>query len=161
MFTFSDKPPIPEKREAPNKLSTMTQGQKDVVEEVEYKLSKIGFKTTIRFLFIDHRDRFSRANVAAVTGAFNQFNTMHLNAFKTYKPTMTKAKGFFKASRLLKKKQALYRAYKDREFSVKTCVLNIEELATVYHYPTMFVGAPKLQRIEAKKSEPPSNLPIG
>lgn len=153
-------PAAPEKKESPNKILSMTQGQKDVVEGVERKLSKAGFKTTLRFLYVDHRDRFSRANVAAVSGAFSQFSTMHLNGFKPEGSTMTTAKGLFKAAKLLRRKRDLYRMYKTREFSLKTCILNTEELATVYHYPTMFVGAPKLQRIEAKKGEPPPNLPI-
>lgn len=161
IFSFSDAPPAPEKKEAPNKLLSMTQGQKDVVEEVEHKLSKIGFKTTIRFIYIDHRDSFSRANIAAVNGAFSQFSTLHLNAFKPNLKIMTKTKGLFKRWRLLRKKQNIYWFYKHREFGHKTCILNIEELATVYHYPAMFVGAPKLQRIEAKTSEPPANLPVG
>ena len=39
-------------------------------------------------------------------------------------------------------------------------VFNIEELATVYHYPGGTVGALTTQRIEAKRGEPPRELPI-
>jgi len=74
---------------------------------------------------------------------------------------MTIGRGLFRAVNLLRRKRNLYRMYKTREFALKTFILNIEELATIYHYPTMFVGAPKLQRLEAKKGEPPVNLPIG
>ena len=150
LFSASPAPVVPERKEAPNKLLSMTQGQKDVVEEIEHKLSKIGFKTTLRFIYVDHRDRFSRANVAAVSGAFSQFNTMHLNGFKPEGSTMTIGRGLFRAVNLLRRKRNLYRMYKTREFALKTFILNIEELATIYHYPTMFVGAPKLQRLEAK-----------
>lgn len=164
-ISFSTDPATPPVRELArdpvSKINSMTKGQKDVVEAIEHKLSKLGFKTTIRFIYIDEREHFSRVNVAAVSGAYSQFSTMHLNGFKPHKPTMTKAKGLFKQSRLLKKKANLFMFYKTREFSEKTYVLNIEELATIYHFPAMFVGAPKLQRIEAKKSEPPANLPIG
>ena len=160
IFSYSDKPVVPEKKEAPNKLLSMTQAQKDVVEEVEHKLSKIGFKTTIRFIYIDHRDSFSRVNVAAVDGAFSQFNTLNLNAFKPNLKILTKAKGLFKRWRLLRKKQNIYWYYIHREFGPKTCVLNIEELATIYHPPIVTVAAPMLQRLESRKGGPPPTLPI-
>jgi hypothetical protein len=39
-------------------------------------------------------------------------------------------------------------------------VLNTEELATIYHFPGMVAAAPTIERIEAKKVEPPPNLPM-
>jgi len=42
----------------------------------------------------------------------------------------------------------------------KTMVLNIEELATMYHFPGETVGSPTMPRMQAKKSEPPIGLPI-
>jgi hypothetical protein len=39
-------------------------------------------------------------------------------------------------------------------------VLNTEELATIYHFPGRVAETPTFGRIEAKKGEPPSNLPI-
>jgi len=39
-------------------------------------------------------------------------------------------------------------------------VLNIEELATVFHFPGRVAETPTFGRIEAKKSQPPINLPI-
>jgi hypothetical protein len=38
-------------------------------------------------------------------------------------------------------------------------VMTPETLATIYHYPSRTVAAPGLQRISAKKAEPPPNLP--
>jgi hypothetical protein len=40
--------------------------------------------------------------------------------------------------------------------------LSTEELATLWHFPILMqVRAPQLQRTEAKKVEPPANLPFG
>ena len=44
---------------------------------------------------------------------------------------------------------------------MKAFVLNIEELATIYHIPDIGVKSPLLPRVEAKKGEPPVGLPIG
>ena len=38
--------------------------------------------------------------------------------------------------------------------------MNIEELATIYHFPGVDIKAPLLKTTESKKSEPPFKLPI-
>ena len=40
-------------------------------------------------------------------------------------------------------------------------VLNIEELATVFHFPYITVKAPTISYSELKTKEPPSDLPMG
>ena len=42
----------------------------------------------------------------------------------------------------------------------KPFVLNIEELATIFHFPGLVSEAPSFKRIESKTSKPPSNLPF-
>jgi hypothetical protein len=54
----------------------------------------------------------------------------------------------------------MFDAYKARMFPEKTSILCTEELATVYHFPIASVGAPMLRRVETRKGEPPSNLPM-
>jgi len=44
--------------------------------------------------------------------------------------------------------------------SPQTCVLNTEELATVFHFPGSVAQTSGIGRIEAQKAEPPSNLPF-
>lgn len=39
-------------------------------------------------------------------------------------------------------------------------IMNIEELATIYHFPGDIASTPTLARVEAKKGEPPANLPV-
>jgi hypothetical protein len=40
-------------------------------------------------------------------------------------------------------------------------ILNVEELASLYHFPgRMVTGAPSMSRVEAKRSEAPSDLPV-
>ena len=43
---------------------------------------------------------------------------------------------------------------------VNISVLNVEELATLYHFPGQVSQAPSFRRIESKVAKPPSNLPI-
>ncbi len=44
-------------------------------------------------------------------------------------------------------------------FHPKTFVLNVEELATLWHFPGQILKVPTLERIESKEASPPSNLP--
>ena len=44
--------------------------------------------------------------------------------------------------------------------SGKAFILSTEELATIFHLPGRVVETPSFTRIESKKAEPPTNLPI-
>ena len=45
-------------------------------------------------------------------------------------------------------------------FHHQTYVLNVEELATLWHFPGQILKVPTLERIESKEASPPTNLPI-
>jgi hypothetical protein len=152
----------PPKNEGPDtKIQFLSPGEKTVIEKIEQKLSKAGFLCCIRFIYWGKRDIFSRANVAAVLSYFRQFNTLNMNSLKPNKEVTPSIDYFFKTRREFSRKVALWATYKLRAFPVKAPILNIEELATLYHYPTVFVGAPTVYRIESKKGGPPPTLPIG
>jgi len=152
----------PEKEGPASQMQSLTPGEKDIIKAIEDKASKLGFETILRCVYIDRRDAFSRLNVSSIMGGINQFNTQHLNALKSFKPTSVSAKPPFKNQKEFLKKRMLYLNYRMRMFNrhIKA-ILNTEELATIYHFPIVAVEAPFLRRIEAKKGEPPINLPIG
>jgi hypothetical protein len=45
-------------------------------------------------------------------------------------------------------------------FHPPTFVLNVEEIATMWHFPGQIMRVPSLERIESKEASPPTNLPI-
>lgn len=146
-------------------MGTLTPGEKDIVAAIENKTAKLGFEALVRFVYIDKADDFTRENISAVTGAFRQFNTQNLNAFKPDPMTTTKTKHPFKERKLYFRKRRMYDSYRLRFFPIffktkKLPILNTEELATIYHFPTTFVEAPTLQRLESKRGEPPAELPL-
>lgn len=142
------------------KVQFLSPGEKTVVEAIEQKLSKTGFSCGIRFLYWGRKDLFSKSNVAAVLAYFRQFNTLNMNAVKPNKEVTPSIDYWFKARREFVRKMRLWVAYKFRAFPKKTMVLNTEELATLYHFPTAFVEAPTVYRIESRKGGPPPTLPI-
>jgi len=152
-----------EKKEDPLKslFNLLTEGERNIIKAIETKIGKLGFKTTVRMLFIDDRATFSRAHLSAVSGAFHQFNTHDLNAFRPSKDTFTSVKkGFFKKHREYLRKRRMFDNYRRFKPISKSSVLNVEELATIFHFPTVIVEAPLLRRVATKKGEPPPGLPV-
>jgi len=162
------------KEEAAPTLRFLHPGEQEIVKAIANKISKFGFETDIRWIYIDRRDSFSRNNVSAVMGAFHQLRMENLNFFKPNKKTMTLktgwlAKIFPRYKKLVEfsRKRKLFDGYIKRRFgrhnkilSEKFPILNTEELATIYHFPLGVVSAPKLKKLEAKKAGPPKELPI-
>ncbi len=143
------------------RLLAMTPGERDIVEGVEKKIAKLGFESLIRFMFIDDRDHFTRAYISAIFGAFQQFNTHNLNSFRPNKTITGVNTGFFKNRRVYLRKRRLFDHYRFRRMpDKKVPILNVEELATVWHFPSIVVAAPGLQPVPTKKGGPPSDLPV-
>lgn len=149
----------------------LTPGEQELLTGVEGKVGKIGFDTIVRFMYLDKKTAFTDSNVWAVMGAIRQFNGQ--NEFLPNKMTLTtpKATGlFFRNYRLLGRKRKLFKAYCERAMPVeprrfgtlrlKTSVLTVDELATLFHPPIASVAARTIRYVGAKKSGPPSDLPI-
>ena len=138
----------------------LTSGKQEAIKAAEKKMSKIGYESGIRFMYVGPKETFHRAHVSGVVGAFKQFSLQTVNSFKLNKPTITYAKWPFKKQKEYNRKVFLLDKYKKRSLPMTPFILNIEELATIYHLPDIGVKSPLLPRVEAKKGEPPVGLPI-
>jgi len=81
----------------------------------------------------------------ALVGTFKQFNSTNLNGFK-------QLGGSFNKEDL--------DAYKMRQFTGSGFILNISELASVYHLPHTSVETPNIVWATSKTAEPPAKLPL-
>lgn len=148
----------------PNK--NLSKGEHEVVSAIEKNVAKIGFETGIRMVYVARRDVFNKTNHAAMVSLMNQYNTQNLNGFKSGKKTESGRLGFImKEKREEASKMNMLDAYRKRSYfhiphKRVPFVLNTEELATIYHFPGRVAETPTFGRIESKKSEPPSTLPI-
>jgi len=162
MLMKRDKKPAEGERVSFGSLM-LSPGERTVVEAVERKLSKLGFDVVIRGLYIARKDKFNFINVASLLGSLKHYNALNLNGFKS---TQTTAVDYlFKKTRSARLKRIMLDAYRKRScfyppYRRQACVLNTEEIATIYHFPGRVAETPSFGRIEAKKSEPPSTLPI-
>lgn len=160
-------PAAPPKKESTQpKILGMTQGEKDVLAGIENKASKIVFNCKIRFLYIAKKQVMVKSRAAQpFIGAIKQFNTNNMQSLKpeTRRVGVNGTLWFFKTARNNGRKQRLIRAYRNRSNWAGTPNYHLcsEELASLWHFPhSMQVKAPQLKRTEAKRSEPPSNLPF-
>ena len=153
------------KDEMPSKMLYLTPGERDVIEKIEEKSAKIGFATKIRAIYVSRKDVTNKARGRfGIIGAMKQFTTEDLNGLK---PELSKvgthAHYYFTELRKTWKRNRIIRAYKGRSNwrGMLPYVLNVEELATIWHFPVAeAVKAPLIRKAESKRAEPPHELPM-
>jgi len=145
---------------------SLSRGEKEQIEAIERNISKIPFDCGIRAIYLAEKDRFNDINIAGLNGSFRQYSSNNLNKFEADHATSYDYKWQdFSGNKLIHKKEHMLHAYQSRSFfhlpdRGHFFVLNTESLATIYHFPGQVAKTPTLSRIQAKKVEPPSNLPI-
>lgn len=151
-------------KDMPSQIQYLSPGERAIVEAIETKISKVGFHTKCRIIYVAKKELFDKARgVVGALGAFSQFSALNLNSFEPAGKVTTKANYLFTKRRIAKRQRKVARAYRDRSKELgwgHGMILNTEELATVWHFPIAEVKAPLVKMTEAKKGEPPSELPI-
>ncbi len=149
--------------------------EQDIVKALGSKISKLGFETVLRIVYLDRQDSFTSANFFAAVGALHQLNTANLNSLKPHPffrswikdNWFTKIFPRYKSLKILYRRRRIFKYCRQRRFgqynktrSEKFSILSTEELATAYHFPAIPVKAPRLRAVEAKKGGPPAGLPV-
>lgn len=150
----------------PLKMMNLKPNQKVQIEAADMKVNKLGFDVSIRGLYVSRKEVMNKPKaVNGFVGYIKQFNTQDLNSLKPdMKVTATSAAYFFPKQRIIDKKNKIMQAYKWRSdiLGRKPWVMNVEELATLWHFPIdAVVKAPLVQRASARRVEPPMSLPFG
>ena len=147
---------------------------------VERGLTKIAFDANIRAIYFANKDVFSPANSAGLMGVMRQYNTLHLNSFEIRSPLVKRAWMDKSGKKVNTDKKSIFEQYKYRAFfypgyipitgtniwlsngyiTGKPFILTTEELATMFHFPGDTAKTTNVSRVEAKKVEPPANLPV-
>ena len=137
------KPPESGDPSAPKELS---ERDKTRIAEAEKKATKLGYKVKIRLAYLGESNTNAKLRMQALVGTFKQFNSTNLNGFKQSNSSFDK--------------EALG-AYRSRIFAENDgYVLNIEELASVFHLPHTNVETPNIVWASTKTAEPPAKLPV-
>ncbi|MDD4995517.1 MAG: hypothetical protein PHW53_03590 [Patescibacteria group bacterium] len=152
------------KQDLPSKMLYLSPGDVDRVKAIERKISKIGYKSKIRAVYVAKKPVYKKTNVAhPLIGAIKQFNSVSLNALKPElsKTGVSGSMLFFKKQRQNYRRNRLIAAYRQRDPTspMSPYIMNTEELASIWHFPAIEVKAPLVKKTDAKKGEPPMYLP--
>ena len=115
------------------------------ISEAEKKATKLGYQAKIRVAILTESQTNARLRMQAIVGTFKQFNSTNLNGFKMTRDSF--------------RKEDLAR-YKTRLFADRGYILNIEEVASVFHLPHTNVETPNIVWASNKTAEPPATLPV-
>jgi hypothetical protein len=142
----------------------VTPGEKEITEGIELKISKIAFDATVRFLYVNRRGVPDAGFMNTVHGFVRQFNTQHMNSLKPNSGTSTASwsvHGLFKKTRIQWRKRLIWEAYRNIvPLKGNKAILNIEELATIMHFPITAVSTTELEKIGSRKGSPPAGVPL-
>lgn len=109
------------------------------------KVGKLLYEANLRIVYIPKikNKEMALVKLREIAGSFKQFNIPHLNGFHIEKivngPSIV---------------EAYHHRHMERPF-----VLNIEELATIYHMPNSTVNTPNIYWVRSKRLEPPNDIP--
>ena len=171
-------PPSEEKKEKSMELIApelrLTPGEKEIIAGVERKISKPLFTCSIRFIFLGKREVWFKSNLRLAIAYFGNYVTENMNALFPLGKTITKVYSrppfsIFDRRRRYLRKRKMFRLYLERfppcfprkgNYKTGTFILNTEELASLFHFPSRRVApAPGVSRVEAKKAGSPTGLP--
>ncbi len=109
------------------------------------KLSGLLFGVNIRIVYIpkqkDHAA--SVVKLKEIAGSFKQFNMPTLNGFALSK---------------IYKEPSIVERYRERLLD-SPFLMNVKEMATIFHLPNITVQTPNIYWVRSKKIEPPNDLP--
>lgn len=126
-------------------VKELSERDKTRISEAEKKATKLGFQVKIRMAYLGESPTNAKLRMQAIVGTFKQFNSTNLNGFRMTNTSFKKEDLAF---------------YKARLFVDRGYILNIEELASVFHLPHTNVETPNIVWASTKTAEPPAKLPI-
>ena len=133
-----------------------TQGLKDEVDAshdretteqaIRGKVSQIGFHADIRIVALSHSGHrhLAEKRLRHAVGAFSQFEISRFNVFTTFPIKGDRGR--------------IVETYRSRLLT-RSCILAVEEVATLWHMPNITVLTPGIESVVARRFESPLNLP--
>jgi len=135
----------PEKETKGRVISGLSQSEEVTVSGIEHKLTRSGFDSYIRLVSFADNQFSAEQNFRSCIATFSQFSRTNLNSFIENKEIDSKK---------------LIEDFKSRALDLKSSyVLNTEELASIYHLPSLSVDIPNIDWAPIRQNEIPDNLP--
>jgi hypothetical protein len=152
-------------------VALLSQPEKDRIEIVERNLGKRIFECGIRVLYIAKKENFKGINGGAIVNFFRPFDKPDYNELSVqgagrgtlyfdypwqdwngWRANIEKRNQFFRYK---------HRAYFYVPYDQVPVMMTNEEVASLWHFPSMAVKTPALSRVPSRRSDAPTNLPTG
>jgi hypothetical protein len=126
--------------------SSKQHDRETIIEACTDKIGRMMYETNIRIAYLPSNGDMKSAElkVKEIAGTFQQFNIPQLNGFQ-----MTP----------FKRGEEMWQRFKHRMILRNNMLHNVEELATIYHFPSHVVQTPNIDWVKSRKIESPTNLP--
>ena len=159
-----------QKEESGEREMVLTPGEREILTEIDNKLKKPVFRTTIRGVYVAKRDDWIAPHRVLMRTYMSHFMTVNLNHFRFQPKTRPRVHFFWRKRRVFLRARKMFRnsvlrfppLFPERMSDDLNPILSTEEMATLYHFPLRVSGmvAPTMANVESKKAGPPANLPI-
>ncbi|MBU3999612.1 ATP-binding protein, partial [Patescibacteria group bacterium] len=136
-----DKEGRPMQKE-PIKLSPLDE---EAIKLIEGKANKTGFEVNVRIVASAPTKEKAENIADQIESSFSQFNSPNFNSFRAIKF----GKDFKKISY-----DFIFRNF-EKKYAM---ILNTEELASIFHFPTVVLETPKVKWLHAKNAPAPANI---
>ncbi len=125
---------------------TSSRDREDPISAAFNKVSKISYAVNLRMVYLPRKENIDLAELklSEMASSFKQFDLPSLNRLKV--------------SRINTANAQILKRYQQR-LVLDPMMLNVEEIATLYHMPSKDVGTPNVLWVNSRRLEPPHNLP--
>ncbi|MDD3006833.1 MAG: type IV secretion system DNA-binding domain-containing protein [Candidatus Pacebacteria bacterium] len=139
------------KKSEPEKSMMLTPMQEDSIKAVESKAGKVGFEVNIRLVTSAPTKERAETLLKDLESSFAQYNMPNGNGFKIVEAFMSSKSKF--VSRTIY--NFIFRNFENS----RKCILNTEELTSLFHFPIATTGSPSIKWQKSKQAPPPSVMP--
>lgn len=145
--------------------------QMEAIKAIERSQDKHTYETMIRMIYFADKEHYNSMGGLGLIGSMRQFGSRNLNGIKPVfqRPENAYPWQDFRGIRKHSYRRKMLEAYKRRSafngpfknWQAKPYILTVEELATLFHFPSVETAStPTLRRIPSKRAEAPANLPV-
>jgi len=144
----------------------LSPGQKELIEGIERKVGQRAFGVKIRYVYIaEHGHMNKTIGVNGIIGSYKQWLDQNSNGLRPMLKETSSSRPYYylKNYRRNARKTIIMQAYKNRStvIGVKPKPMCSEEIASLWHFPSMNLKVPMLKQTEFTKAEAPAGLPLG
>lgn len=145
-----------------------TKGQMEMIAAIERNVSKQAFDVGARAVYVCQPDKFNSVMISGMIGLFRTFSSEGYNGIKAthwgmefndypWELNNERKKDVFRRHIVdqYRRRQYFYEPFAREDYMI----MSTEELATVFHIPSLAVESPTLTRIASATGEAPANLP--